>query len=93
MHSERMWHVGACTNCGVVLGVNKTCDLQIAWKLSHTDDCVRVSVSGVYFASFSTLPFVFPYAPPANFRISSALLYGGAVGGCTGSRLTLSFGS
>jgi hypothetical protein len=35
---------------------------------------------------------VFPYAPPAAFLNSSARLYGGAVGGCTGSNETRSFG-
>ncbi len=35
---------------------------------------------------------VFPYSPPCCLRNSNALLYGGAVGGWTGSRLTLSFG-
>lgn len=46
-----------------------------------------------YHDSQSTFPaVVFPYAPPAAFLISRALLYGGAVGGCTGSSVIRSFG-
>ena len=40
----------------------------------------------------SSYDFVFPYAPPSLLLISNALLYGGAVGGCTGSKLTQSSG-
>src|SRR2546421_12397188 len=42
---------------------------------------------------FAVYFFVFPSAPPSRLFLWIAILYGGSVGGCTGSRLTRPFGN